>query len=105
MANILTGKIDLSKIPAEAIRTDNYGNKSIWVDVVERQAPSNYGDTHYVSIYDKERGQRIYLGNLRPRDFGSSQASVPPPAASPIPPKAMNNAKAEYSVEDPDLPF
>lgn len=111
MASILTGRLQLSKIPADIIRYDNNGNAFVWVDVAERREPSQYGDTHYVSIYDKEHNQKIYLGDLRPRDIGGATAdnsarpsAFPPqrpaaPAPSPEPGipnwRPMNSARDE----------
>lgn len=101
MATKLHGRILLNKIPKELIITDTdkegKTRKSIWIDVVENYGnqPDQYGNTHAVVLYSKETG-KIYLGNLKPQEFGAaSQASAP---AAPAP--AQEPAK-----EEDDLPF
>ena len=98
MAQILTGRINLSKIPQDLIKRNNAGESFIWVDVVERPTPGTYGDTHYVSLYDKNARQRIYLADLRPRDIGGptemhtqlrpsafpAQGTAPAPKPAPV---------------------
>ena len=92
MAQILTGRINLSKIPEALIKRNAAGEAFVWVDVAERREPSQYGDTHNISIYDSANRQKIYIGELRPRDIGGATADARPsayppkaPAPSPIP--------------------
>ena len=70
----LTGRLVLNKIPKELIKTNDKGEKYVWVDVVERRQPSQYGDTHSVQIWTKDTGT-IYLGDLREKEFGSGAAA------------------------------
>lgn len=117
MAQILTGRINLSKIPEALIKRNAAGEAFVWVDVAERREPSQYGDTHNISIYDSANRQKIYIGELRPRDIGGGTDARPsaypatPPAADPIPSwTPQNNARAEaeptpVSDDLPDLPF
>lgn len=112
MAQILTGRINLSKIPEALIKRNAAGEAFVWVDVAERREPSQYGDTHNISIYDSANRQKIYIGELRPRDIGGADArppAYPPtPAPAPVTPRPMNNAQAEIdpsAPDDPDLPF
>lgn len=67
MAQILTGRINLSKIPEALIKRNATGEAFVWVDVAERREPSQYGDTHNISIYDSANRQKIYIGELRPK--------------------------------------
>lgn len=112
MAQILTGRINLSKIPADLIQKNDNGDSFLWVDVAERREASQYGDTHYISIYDKQTRQKIYLGDLRPRDLGGDTAARPSafPPAAPAAPAIPNyrpmsgRDEAEPTPAD-DLPF
>lgn len=94
MAKKLNGRLYLSKIPKELVLVDNNGRKYIYVDIVpNRNGADDYGNTHTITLYDKNTKQTIYLGNLREVEFGKSGAATP--AGQPAP-----------SVEDDgDLPF
>ena len=73
MAEKLNGRLSLSKIPKELIQTSQNGEKFIYVDIVpNRNGADQYGNTHTVSIYDKQKRERIYLGNLKPQEFGQN---------------------------------
>ena len=73
MAQKLTGLINLSKIPRELITKNKNNESTIWVDIVpNRNGADQYGNTHSVSIYDKQKRERIYLGNLKPQEFGQN---------------------------------
>lgn len=94
MAKKLNGRLYLSKIPKELVLVDNNGRKYIYVDIVpNRNGADDYGNTHTITLYDKNTKQTIYLGNLKEVEFGKSGAATP--AGQPAP-----------SVEDDgDLPF
>ena len=93
MAKKLNGRLYLSKIPKELVLADDKGRKYIYVDIVpNRNGADNYGNTHAITLYDKNTKQTIYLGNLKEVEFGKSGAATP--AGQPAPP-----------VEDEDLPF
>lgn len=76
MATKLHGRLILNRIPQELIDYDQSGNAVIWIDVIEkRESPDKYGNTHSVTMYNKEaeQGQRtVYLGDLKPQEFGAS---------------------------------
>ena len=75
MAEKLNGRITLSKIPKDLIQTSQNGEKFIYVDIVpNRNGADQYGNTHSVSIYDKQKRERVYLGNLKPQEFGQNGA-------------------------------
>lgn len=63
--------VNLSRIPKSLI-TKNKNNESvIWVDIVpNRNGADQYGNTHSIQLYDKEAKQVIYLGNVKPQEFG-----------------------------------
>ena len=71
MAQKLNGRLSLSKIPKELIQTSQNGDKFIYVDIVpNRNGADQYGNTHSISVYDKQNRRTIYLGNLKPQEFG-----------------------------------
>ena len=93
MAKKLNGMLNLSKIPKELIGQTKKNDKCIYIDIVpNRNGADNYGNTHAITLYDKNTKQTIYLGNLKEVEFGKSGAATP--TAQPAPP-----------VEDEDLPF
>ena len=92
MAKKITGLINLSKIPKELIGQTKKKDKCIYIDIVpNRNGADDYGNTHTITLYNKNTKQTIYLGNLKEVEFGESGAAAP--AGQP-----------ESSVED-DLPF
>lgn len=121
MSQLLSGRINLSKIPKDLIRYNNAGEAFVWVDVAERREPSQYGDTHNVSIYDAANRQKIYIGDLRPKQIGAQGDTARPSAfpstpAAPAPapaPSMAAPAPAPAPASDPnslepqpgDLPF
>ena len=106
MSQILSGRINLSKIPEGLLKYNNKGEAFVWVDVSERREPR----------------EKIYIGDLRPKEIGGDSAPVasgpsafPPRPAAPAPvapaPRPMNTDRMEA---DPtagpdgdlaDLPF
>ena len=110
MSQLLSGRINLSKIPKDLIRYNNAGEAFVWVDVAERREPSQYGDTHNISIYDSANRQKIYIGELRPKEFGSTDgaprpSAFPPQAPSVAPAPAPAPAPSALPVPaDSDLP-
>lgn len=91
MAEKLTGMLNLSKIPKELIGTTKKGERCIFVDLVPRKEADEYGNTHYLRMYNKNTKESIYLGNFKPESFGNGQSQAP----------------TKRKVEDdlPDLPF
>ena len=102
MAQILSGRINLSKIPQDLIKYNNAGEAFVWVDVAERREPSQYGDTHNVSIYDSANRQKIYIGELRPKDIGQAGNNAAPARPSAFPPQRPAAAPAPgYAPQAP----
>lgn len=81
MAQLFSGIINLSKIPKELIRENRAGDKIIYVDFAERKTPSQYGDTHYLKVYDAANRQSHYIGDFRPSNFSKSAPAPAAPAA------------------------
>jgi len=72
MATKLNGRLNLSKIPKELIQTAQDGSKFCYVDIVpNKDGEDKYGNTHSISVYDKQNRRTIYLGNLKPQEFGN----------------------------------
>ena len=92
MAKKLTGLLNLSKIPKELIGQTKKGEKCLFVDIIPNSnGIDDYGNTHTITLYNKNTKQTIYLGNLKEVEFGKSGAATPvgQPASS----------------EEDDLPF
>lgn len=65
----LNGAFNLSKIPKHLIRTNSKGEKIIYVDVRENlRGADQYGNTHTITVYDKDAGHSVYLANLKERE-------------------------------------
>ena len=99
MATKLNGRLTLTKIPKNLIQaaTDKDGNvqKFVYVDIVpNRNGADQYGNTHSIQLYDKNAKQVIYLGNVKPQEFGGKGATD---ATSPSGFAGKN--------DDGDLPF
>ena len=93
MAKQLNGMLNLSKIPKELIGQTKKGDKCVYIDIVpNRNGADDYGNTHTITLYNKNTKQTIYLGNLKEVEFGKSGAATP--AGQPA-----------SSVDDTDLPF
>lgn len=91
MATKLHGRLNLSKIDKALITLNQKGEKCIWVDILEKKdGPDEYGNTHTITLYNKESRQTIYLGDFKPQQFGPSA----PAASAPAP-----------ANDDNDLPF
>ena len=84
MAKKLNGRLYLSKIPKELVLGDDKGRKYIYVDIVpNRNGADNYGNTHAITLYNKNTKQTIYLGNLKEVEFGKSGAATSQNASAP----------------------
>ena len=81
MATKYHGLLNLSKIDKSLICTTAKGDKCIWIDVVpNKNGEDQYGNTHAVTLYNKDTRETIYLGNLKPQEFGSGAAAAAPAA-------------------------
>ena len=77
MAVKLTGLVNLSRIPKGLITKNKNNESTIWVDIVpNRNGADQYGNTHSIQLYDKEAKQVIYLGNVKPQEFGGKGGSA-----------------------------
>lgn len=105
MSQILSGRINLSKIPEGLLKYNNKGEAFVWVDVSERREPGQYGDTHSISIYNSATREKIYIGDLRPKEIGGDSAPVAsgPSAFPPRPaaPKIITRIEDIYPDDKP----
>ena len=84
MAKKLNGRLYLSKIPKELVLGDDKGRKYIYIDIVpNRNGADEYGNTHTITLYNKNTKQTIYLGNLKEVEFGKSGAATSQNASAP----------------------
>ena len=80
MPKKLNGRLYLSKIPKELVLGDDKGRKYIYVDIVpNRNGADEYGNTHTITLYNKNTKQTIYLGNLKEVQFGSGAPGLRDP--------------------------
>lgn len=96
MGKKLTGMVNLTRLPKDLIFENKRGEKCIFVDVVKNlNGPDQYGNTHALTVYDKNARKAIYLGNLKEQDFGAPANAAQAPAAP----------MASVDPGDGDLPF
>ena len=96
MPKKLTGLLNLSKIDKSLIGTTKKGAKCIFIDIVPiKGGQDEYGNTHNITLYNKNTRETIYLGKLKTQEFGGGAATAPAPGLrNPLPP-----------TDDIDLPF
>ena len=93
MATKLNGRLYLSKIPKELVLADDKGRKYIYVDIVPiKGGQDEYGNTHNITLYNKNTRETTYLGKLKTQEFGAGATA--PGLRNPLP-----------STDDIDLPF
>ena len=82
MATKLSGRLNLSLIPKDLIQTAQDGSKFVWIDVLEKLNPGKYGETHTITVYNKNARQTVYLADLKQQEFGKAAVSQPAPKAN-----------------------
>ena len=75
MATKLSGYLSLSKIDKSRVKVFADGGKGIFINILQRKEPSEKGYTHYITMYDAQNGETIYLGNLKEEEFGAKTVS------------------------------
>ena len=72
MPKKLTGLLNLSKIDKSLIGTTKKGSKCIFIDIVPiKGGQDEYGNTHNITLYNKNTRETIYLGKLKTQEFGA----------------------------------
>lgn len=93
------GFLNLTKIPKNLIVTNKKGEKGIWIDVLaNKNGQDQYGNTHTVTLYDKDAKQTHYLANLKTQEFGHNVVGNDPSVNYPVNQVVQGN-------DDNDLPF
>lgn len=78
MATKLHGVLNLSRIKKSLITVNSKGEKIIFIDVVpNKNGADQYGNTHALTMFDRDEGRPIYLANLKPEEFGATIAHDP----------------------------
>ena len=95
MPKKLTGLLNLSKIDKSLIGTTKKGAKCIFIDIVPiKGGQDEYGNTHKITLYNKNTRETIYLGKLKTQEFGAGATAPAPGLRNPLP-----------STDDIDMPF
>ena len=81
MNKFLTGGINLSKIPKEAITTDKNGNKWLNITVWLNENPDQYGNSGSIQINQTKeqrdaKDPKVYIGNLKAPEKKQEQVFV-----------------------------
>lgn len=78
MATKLHGVLNLSRINKNFITINSKGEKIIYIDVVPNKGGEDqYGNTHALTMFDRDAGRSIYLANLKPQEFGGTAPAAP----------------------------
>lgn len=78
MATKLHGVLNLSKIKKSLITVNSKNDRVIYIDVVpNKNGADQYGNTHALTMFDRDEGRPIYLANLKPEEFGAAIAHDP----------------------------
>ena len=88
MPKKLTGLLNLSKIDKSLIGMTKKGNKCIFIDIVPiKGGQDEYGNTHSITLYNKNTRETIYLGKLKTQEFGAGAGAgaTAPVLRNPLP--------------------
>jgi hypothetical protein len=99
MADFITASICVSKIPREAIKVAENGQKYISIVIAEGKEPDAYGNTHYITLSQTKeqreaKEKKVYIGNGK---------AYQPKASAPV--SAEDVAAMPSVTEADDLPF
>lgn len=99
MADFITASICVSKIPREAIKVAENGQKYISIVIAEGKEPDAYGNTHYITLSQTKeqreaKEKKVYIGNGK---------AYQPKTSAPV--SAEDIAAMPSVTEADDLPF
>lgn len=99
MADFITASICVSKIPREAIKVAENGQKYLSIVIAEGKEPDAYGNTHYITLSQTKeqreaKEKKVYIGNGK---------AYQPKASAPV--SAEDIAAMPSVTEADDLPF
>lgn len=80
MGKKLTGQLMLSRIPKDLVQVNAKGEKFIWIDILRKDTPDQYGQVATITTYNKNEKKSIYLSNLKEVEFGKKEDPAPTPA-------------------------
>lgn len=89
MSNRLKGFLRLSAIPKELVQTTKSGTKGVYISISELREKGKFGDTHTMTIWDKDAKKAIYICDLKPDEWEDR--------------KPTENSQPQ--VQQDDLPF
>ena len=86
MPKKLTGLLNLSKIDKSLIGNTKKGDKCIFIDIVPiKGGQDEYGNTHNITLYNKNTRETIYLGKLKTQEFGVGATAPAQGLRNPLP--------------------
>ena len=86
MPKKLTGLLNLSKIDKSLIGNTKKGDKCIFIDIVPiKGGQDEYGNTHNITLYNKNTRETTYLGKLKTQEFGGGATAPAPGLRNPLP--------------------
>ena len=86
MPKKLTGLLNLSKIDKSLIGNTKKGDKCIFIAIVPiKGGQDEYGNTHNITLYNKNTRETIYLGKLKTQEFGGGATAPAPGLRNPLP--------------------
>jgi hypothetical protein len=105
MSKLITAKIDVTKIPKEAIYIGEKG-KYLSIDIWINDEDDNYGNDTSINVSqskeDREaKAKKIYIGNGKTK-FGFSEKAAP--VSNQKPGVVVSNTK-DWDDADDDIPF
>lgn len=101
MADFITASICVSKIPREAIKVAENGQKYVSIVIAEGKEPDAYGNTHYITLSQSReereaKEKKVYIGNGK---------GYKPQASAPVTAEDVANMPSASESEVSDLPF
>lgn len=69
MSNRLKGFLRLSAISKNLIQTTKSGVKGVYISVSELREKGKFGETHTITIWDKDAKKAVYICDLKPDDW------------------------------------
>ena len=57
---------------------DGHTEKFINIDIRDRQQPGQHGSVAYISLYDKQSGEKEYIADLKVSQYGAAQTAAMP---------------------------
>lgn len=104
MSNRLKGFLRLSAIPKNLVQTTKSGVKGVYISVSELREKGKFGETHTITIWDKDAKKAVFICNLKPDDWEDRKGAENSRTEN----SRVENSRTENSRTDEgddDLPF